>query len=174
MGAAPLYQVSYAAQPAASEYELKAVYLYNFLQFVTWPETDDPVLKDGVKVIGVVGESPFGRALDELQSNVRNERMSPVRVVFYGPYREGLNLSRCHLLFVTGSEKRHFSKIVSSLKGTSVLTVADTESFLSSGGMVALVNSQGKIRWMINRPPAERAGLRFRAQMLSIALRVLE
>lgn len=165
-------QVSYG-EPQAQEYELKAVYLYNFTQFVQWPESKRPSA-DGAMVIGIVGESPFGDALKKLQENVRKNGMKSIRIVNYGQYREGIDIDACHLLFVSASEKKNFKKIIADLKDAPVLTVADTGSFLSAGGMIDLVQSKGKIRWMINRIAANRAGLRLSAQLLSIAIKVMD
>src|SRR5450432_2322261 len=61
-----------SAQPTASaEYQLKAVFLFRFAQFVEWParafrEPTAPL------VIGVLGEDPFGAYLDDL---VRGEKI---------------------------------------------------------------------------------------------------
>jgi hypothetical protein len=166
-------QVSYAEQKVAQEYELKAVYLYNFLQFIQWPESQRMLSKDGAMVIGIVGESPFGSAFEELEATIPKTGKKPIKVIYYGPYREGLNMRNCHILFVSASEKKNFAKIIADLRGSPVLTVADTEGFLSAGGMIELVKAQGKIRWTINRPQADEAGLRFSAQLLSLAVRVV-
>jgi hypothetical protein len=170
--AVPMQQVSYGEQKVAQEYELKAVYLYNFLQFIQWPESHRMLSKDGAMVIGIVGESPFGEAFEELEATIRKAGKKPVRVTYYGPYREGLNMRNCHILFVSASEKKNFVKIITDLRGLPVLTVADTEGFLSAGGMITLVKTQGRIRWMINRTQADEAGLRFSAQLLTLAVKV--
>ncbi|MBI5633666.1 MAG: YfiR family protein [Nitrospirae bacterium] len=172
--AAPLQRVSYAQQQAVKEYELKAVYLYNFLQFVQWPDSKSVVSKDGTMVIGIVGESPFGTALEDLQSDIQKSGMKPVRIVHYGDYEADMDLTTCNLLFVSSSEKGNFRKIVAGLGNAPVLTVADSENFLLSGGMINLVRSGGKIRWSINRTAADRAGLRFSSQLLSIAVKIVE
>ena len=171
--AAPLQKVSYDGQQKVQEYELKAIYLYNFLQFVQWPDSQLSLSKDGSVVIGIVGESPFGEALEELQANVRKNGMKPVRIIHYGPYHEGLNLRNCNLLFVSSSEKHNFSAIIADVMNAPVLTVAETESFLSYGGMISLVKNNEKIRWIINRPAVEKTGLRCSVQLLSIAVKVL-
>lgn len=158
----------------AQEYDLKAVYLYNFLQFVQWPASHKSPSSDGAMVIGIVGESPFGNALNNLQENLLKNGMKPIRVVYYGHFREGMNLEECHLLFVCASEKKSFRRIVATLRDTSVLTVADTESFLAAGGMITMVQNQAKIRWLINRAAASRTGLRLSPQLLSIALKVVD
>ncbi len=170
----PLQRVSYAEQQSVREYELKAVYLYNFLQFVQWPDTKRPLSREGIMVIGIVGESPFGEALSSLQADVRRSGMKQVRIIHYGHYQDQMDFSECHLLFVSGSERGNFRRIISRLKDAPVLTVADTENFISAGGMINLVQSGGKIRWTINRAAADRAGLRLSAQLLTIAVRVVE
>src|SRR5688572_2456800 len=59
------------AQPApAKEYQVKAVFLYNFAQFVEWPTTAFPTAETPL-VIGVLGDDPFGGYLDE---TVRGEK----------------------------------------------------------------------------------------------------
>lgn len=125
-------------------------------------------------VIGIVGESPFGEALKALQADVQRNGMKPVRIIQYGPYQEHMDFRECHLLFVGLSEKGNFKRIIARLKDSPVLTVADTENFIASGGMINLVQTGGKIRWMINRAAADRAGLRFSAQLLTIAVKVVE
>ncbi|MBA4373303.1 MAG: hypothetical protein C0402_10650 [Thermodesulfovibrio sp.] len=174
VSAVPLQRVSYAEQPSVREYELKAVYLYNFLQFVQWPESRRTVSKDGAMVIGIVGESPFGEALADLQADVRRSGMKPVRIIQYGPYQDHMDFGECHLLFVSQTEKGNFRRIIARLKDSPVLTVADTENFISAGGMINLVQSGGKIRWTINRAASDRAGLRLSAQLLTIAVRIVE
>ncbi|TLY91327.1 MAG: YfiR family protein [Gammaproteobacteria bacterium] len=49
-----------AAQPV-SEYQLKAVFLFNFAQFVEWPPAALP-RESAPFVIGVLGKDPFGAA----------------------------------------------------------------------------------------------------------------
>src|SRR5260370_17228193 len=47
-----------APTPTSPEYQLKAVFLFNFAQFVEWPPTAFPEAKAPL-VIGVLGEDPF-------------------------------------------------------------------------------------------------------------------
>src|SRR6476646_7724323 len=57
-----------AQEAAPSEFQLKAVFLYNFAKFVDWPpgafaSPNDPF------IIGVAGEDPFGPYLDDAVRN---------------------------------------------------------------------------------------------------------
>jgi len=71
---------------APTEYQVKAVFVYNFSRFVEWPPQaftapDEPF------VIGILGGDPFGERLDEA---VRGERIDqhplPVKSAIAGFY----------------------------------------------------------------------------------------
>src|ERR1700712_1267339 len=66
---------------ASREYQLKAVFLYNFAQFTDWPADAFAGDKSPI-VIGVLGGDPFGPALDD---TVRGEtvRGHPLLVEHY-------------------------------------------------------------------------------------------
>lgn len=163
-----------AAEQRVGANELKAVYLYNFLQFVQWPEPRRGAAPASPPTIGVLGDTPLNRTLEELQATLGESGKGPIRVIRFGPHREGLDLGSCQLLFVGASESGQFDRIIGALRNSPVLTVADAGGFLESGGMIALVESEGRLRWMVNRAAAEKAGLRFNAQLLRLAIKVLE
>lgn len=169
--AAPSPPPSYGEQRVEAN-ELKAVYLYNFLQFVQWPRARRGTSPETL-VLGLLGDTPLDRSLAALQSTLSASGKRPIRVIHLGPYREGTELGSCHLLFLGESERQNFRAVVDRLGASPVLTVSDATDFLDYGGMIALVEHEGRLRWMINRVPAERAGLRFNAQMLRLAIRVL-
>src|SRR5450759_2091560 len=57
-----------SAQTAISdEYQIKAVFLFNFAQFVEWPARVFPA-SEAPLVIGILGDDPFGAYLDDLVS----------------------------------------------------------------------------------------------------------
>ena len=161
-------------QLITTEYQLKAVYLYNFPHFVKWPKSAGAPDTAGPFIIGVVGKSPFGDALAEIKSSLPGAKQKEIAIIPYGPYRQGMDLSRCHLLFVSASEHKNFLSIVTDLMGKPVLTVADHTAFLAAGGMINLVSYRGKIRWEINREPVQRAGLRLNAKLLAIAVNIVD
>jgi hypothetical protein len=160
--------------PAESptEYELKAIYLYNFIQFVQWPRDKCPASGGSPREIGILGDSAFEPVLRALQEKLETKDQH-LTLTFYGPYREGMNLSNCCLLFINASEKQNLAHILDSLKNKPVLTVADSEGFADRGVMITLVSHRNKIRWAINREPVERAGLRLSAKLLDIAVKVI-
>jgi len=153
------------------EYDLKAVYLYNFLHFVEWPPE---VARSRGKsmVIGVLGESAILDSLEKLKLSLTEKQAKLITIKNFGAYEDNQDLTVCHLLFIDASEEKNMSRILGVLEGAPVLTVADTEDFPDEGGMIALVPRRDKVRWIINRTPAERAGLRLSSQLLKIAVSV--
>jgi YfiR/HmsC-like len=152
------------AQDALSEYQVKAAYLFNFLKFVEWPEESfaDPLAPI---VIGVVGEDPFGNALPQVViGKTVQGRDLVIRI-----YRPGEDLRGVHILFISASERKRLPIILSSLRGSSVLTVADIAGFLDAGGMIQFLNENGRVRFAINVDATSRAKLKMSSKLLSLA-----
>jgi hypothetical protein len=171
--AAPLQHIAFSQEQHIQEYELKAVYLYNFLHFTHWPTS--PGAEDaGPMVIGIVGKSPFGNAVEALKISLEITGKPSISIKEFGPYRPGMDLSACNILFVSASEVKKFQKIINSLQQAPVLTVADTKNFIKSGGMINMVKHKGKIRWVINRTATANANLRISSQLLKIAVKTVD
>lgn len=155
-----------------SEYELKAIYLYNFLKFVKWPDEPCNLHKGQSHRISVLGDSPFNQVLLVLQEKLKTNDKE-LHLTFYGPYRKNMELSPCSLLFITESERDNLPVILNQLKGKPVLTVADADSFLNQGVMITLVSLKNKIRWEVNRQPVNESRLKLSAKLLDIAVKVI-
>lgn len=161
--------------PTVGQEPLKAVYLYNFLQFVSWPNDHLPEDQPLVKVIGVLGDAGIRKALEEVSATLANKKQGNImRVRWYGEYVEGMELGDCHILFVGASERHNFPAILASLKQRPVLTVSDVAPFLRAGGMITLQADQNRLRYHINLKEATAAGLRLSSQLLKTAIEVRE
>lgn len=150
-----------AQTPAAMEYQIKAVFLFNFAQFIDWPPNAFTDAQSPL-VIGVLGEDPFGNFLDEL---VRGEKVNN-RPLEIQRYRKVEQIKACHILFVSHSEGPNLDEIFSGLRGRSILTVGDIEGFALHGGMIRFVNEKNKIRLRINLDASKAAGLTMSSKLL--------
>ncbi len=149
------------AAPISAEYQVKAVFLFNFAQFVEWPprafqKNNAPL------VIGVLGEDPFGTYLDDL---VRGEKVGE-RPLLIRRYPHGDEPGDCHILFVCRSETKDLEKILAQLHDRSVLTVSDVDAFTRQGGMVRFVTENGKIRLRINVEASKASHLTISSKIL--------
>ncbi len=153
--------------PTVPEYQLKAVFLFNFAQFVDWPE-EAFANAQAPLVIGVLGEDPFGAYLDDL---VQSERIGE-RPIVIRRFRRPQDVIGCHILFVSRNQAAHFDRIAPELKVRNLLTVGDTDSFNRQGGLVRFVTEGGKIRLRINAEAAKRCGLTISSKLLRWAILV--
>lgn len=165
VGMAVSFRVS-AQSPEVTEYEVKAVFLSHFAEFIEWPRERFYSPKDPI-MIGILGRDPFGEILDRAVSGIM------VKERFLRVERIGLGeVPRCHILFIGASEEGRLAGILRSLEGQAVLTVSDIEGFGDQGGMIHLVLVGKKVRFAVNKRAAERAGLTISSQLLKLAVRV--
>jgi hypothetical protein len=143
------------------EYQLKAVFLFNFAQFVEWPPSAFPNSQTPL-VIGILGEDPFGTYLDE---TVRGETVHD-RPLVVRRYRNVQEIATCHILFISRREDRRIRGILDSLRGRSVLTVSDADRFATRGGMIRFVTDHKRIRFRINLEAARAASLILSSKLL--------
>jgi hypothetical protein len=148
-----------AAPP--SEYQLKAVFLYNFAQFVEWPAEAFPSSKAPF-VIGVVGEDPFGEDLD---AAVRGESVMGHPLVVKR-YRSIRDVEPCQILFIGASELSRLDRILGSLERRAVLTVSDIDQSAERGAVIQFTNVQNRLRLRINVAAAKAAGLTISSKLL--------
>jgi hypothetical protein len=146
------------------EYQIKAVFLFNFTQFVEWPEAAFPT-PDGPFVIGIIGRDPFGTYLQE---TVQGEKMQghPLVVKRIQSPDEAVN---CHILFVNASDKADIQLIVEKARDKPVLTVGDAPNFAAQGGMIRFLKEDNKIRIQINLEATRQANVMISSKLLNLA-----
>lgn len=159
--ALPLVASLPASAAAPTEYQVKAVFLFNFSQFVDWPPAAFARPRSPITIC-VLGHDPFGAALDDIvQGEIVNGR--PLEVQRYRTVEE---LGDCHILFIDRSEQSRFGEILAQLDGRSVLTVGDVDGFARRGGMIRFVTVGNKIRLRVNLDAAQAAGLTISSKLL--------
>ena len=147
-----------------SEYVIKAGFIYNFAKFVEWPD-DAFASGDGAFVIGVLGNFRFGVSLSEAVTG-KTVRGRKIKIQILKPHD---NLRECHILFVSGSDKKRLIEILSPLRGASVLTVGESDEFLEAGGTIRFRVDDERVRFEVNLSGAESARLRMSSQLLAAA-----
>jgi hypothetical protein len=151
------------AQTASKEYQIKAAFLFNFAQFVEWPVTvltnaDEPF------AIGVLGEDPFG---DALEQTVQGETINGHKIVVKRAQRLN-DLANCQIIFISKSEKGRLKEIMTGIDSNAVLTVSEIDGFAADGGIINFYLDGNKVHFEINPAIARRAGLKVSSQLLSL------
>jgi hypothetical protein len=150
-----------AQTPPSKEYSVKAVFLFNFAQFVEWP-SDAFASGQTPLIIGILGDDPFGAYLDQ---TVRGEKVNSHPLVVRRFHRVE-DITTCHVLFISRSEMNRLEQILNGLKGRNVLTVGDANGFAVEGGVIQLVTENNKIRMRINLGAAKAADLTISSKLL--------
>jgi hypothetical protein len=143
------------------EYDLEAAFLFHFAQFVQWPSEALPE-KNTPLTIGILGEDPFGKSLDEI---VANESVAGHKLLVRRLQRVS-QADSCHILFVSSSEKGRLDQILARVKRRSVLTVGETKQFAQRSGMIGFVVADKRLRLAINLAAANEAGLTISSKLL--------
>ncbi len=159
----PDTNLAQAQSDGSREYQIKAAFLFNFAQFVTWPRSSFPD-PDAPFCIGILGDDPFGPALDETihGEEIDRHRMAVVR----GQSID--DLKDCQMIFVSRSEEGRVGEILSELGSRPVLTISEVESFTRSGGDINFYLSDGKVHFEINASSAQHCGLKISSQLLNL------
>jgi hypothetical protein len=150
-----------------TEYEVKAIYLYNFARFVEWPAKALPA-QDGSFTICVLGQDPFGPALN---ASLADEAIDGKSVVAKR-ISAAQDAVSCRVLFISSSEDPRLNQILAALDDTSVLTVSDIPHFTRRGGMVQFILEGNRVRFAVNLTPTEHAGLTLSSELLKLAVTV--
>jgi hypothetical protein len=154
----------YAQSEGSREYQIKAAFLFNFTQFVTWsapacPDTDAPL------VIGVLGEDRFGATLEDLTRGVTVNGRA-VAVERHASLQE---VGTCQILFVSASEAERLPAVFDGLVGRSILSVGESPGFADRRGVIGLSLVNNRLRLEINTMAAEAANLTISSKLLRLA-----
>ncbi len=148
----------------SKEYQIKAVFLFNFTQFVEWPVTafSEP---NAPFVIGILGADPFGPYIDE---TVRGENLNGHPLVVKR-FKTTDEVDLCHIMFVNVSDRDDIKTAFEKVKGQPILTVGDVASFTKQGGMIRFITENNKTRIRINLEAAKGADLTISSKLLKLA-----
>jgi hypothetical protein len=152
--------VTRAQAQSLEERSAKAAFMLKLVNFVQWPSEAGHDL-----VIGFIGADATGDALERLAMGKSvNGRGIVVR-------RLGVDgdLKACQVIFVGASERKNLPLVLERLRGTSALTVGESDGFGQHGGIVNLLLNEGRIRFEVNPHAAERAHLQISSRLLALA-----
>lgn len=149
-----------------SEPALKAVYLHRFSAYVEWPPIADP---PAYFLIGVVAPGPV---VEEMRRATTALTVDSRRVVIRG-VQDAADLDEVQILYIAPGYLLMTKTLISNLRFPT-LVVTDEPTGLASGGVINFVRVGANIRFEASVAAAQARGLRLRAGLLSIAVRVID
>lgn len=154
---------SFLSAASYKDSQVKAVYLFNFINYVKWP-----IEKQSTNLC-VIGSDSVGFSLALISEKSGNDYGNiEVEKRDYNSH-----LDDCHIIFIGKSIKDRLGKILYTLGKTPALTVSDISGFIESGGMVGFLKKDGNLKIEINIKNVKNVNLKVGSPLLKIANRVL-
>lgn len=151
-------------EPLYEESFVKATYIINFLDFISWQ--DDKKDDEDIDIC-VIGDDSIGASLALIisSSNITNVNIEKA------DYDNRLDL--CEIVFLSKSHARDLERILFILNSKPVLTVSDIDGFIDKDGLIGFKIIDETIRIEINKTIADKLGLVFNSKLLQVAMRVI-
>ncbi|NOQ13850.1 MAG: DUF4154 domain-containing protein [Methyloprofundus sp.] len=147
---------------------LKVLYTYKFGKFTQWPDDKLNATNKHFQYC-ILGENPFSQKDLNMISGKSVQGLPLAIEVFDSGLVPQEVLARCHLVFISRSEKRRLATILSSLKKLPVLSISDMTEFSAQGGMITLIESEGKLHFQINPDALQQAHISMSSKIMELA-----
>ncbi|MCQ8115878.1 YfiR family protein [Methylomonas rosea] len=154
---------SSAAPLALEQYTVLAALTLNFARFTQWPEQAFVNSGNNLQVC-LVGDNVLLQSFDSISGKAVGDRV--IKIINSDKLR---NLNQCHILFLSELPNIVLSQVFLDTRQYPVLTIGEEADFIGSGGMVAMVNTDGKIQLHINLSLVKSSGLTISSSLLRLA-----
>lgn len=144
-----------------SEYDYKAAFIERFTRFIEWPEE----FEDDTFRVGVFGKNPFNSSLDELFNDIKIKNQN-VKLIYTKDLED---LSKANLVFISGSEKKRLTEILSVITKEPILIISDQKGFCEMGVYINMFLDDNYIRYEINQDAIEKSGLKVSSLLMGSA-----
>lgn len=144
------------------DYQIKGDFIYNFATFIDWPESLGKsivmcvaVPQQAMKYFSILDGKPVG----DKQLVVRH--LSPDD-----------SAEDCRILYVADSESDDLEDWLSEIQDENVLTVAESDTWLSKGVIVVMQVQDGRVVFDVNMDAARGEEIRINSRLLRLARRI--
>ena len=155
-----------AQTPSSVEANIKAVFLFNFAKYVTWPTVGiGERSPTGIRICVTADDTFFTLLKSAVEGeDVDGKPLEPLALT-------GLDEARsCHILFVGDANSPDGKAWLTAVRGHQVLTVGNGP--LNDETVIAFIREDNRIRFDINRAAAGRHQLAVSAKLLRLARQV--
>lgn len=148
------------------EYEVKAAYVFNFVNASAWPPAAFSSPTAPFQVC-LAESNPFAGLLNQ---TFQNEQVNghPVVVSLVKTPNE---VAACHLLFIPDGADAS-GALQKAAASAPVLTIGESRAFRKRGGIITFVLDSDRIRFDVNRQEAARTGVALSSKVLRVARQV--
>jgi hypothetical protein len=156
------------AEEGATEYQIKAAFLYKFLAYVEWPQANNPWPSEAL-VIGVVGSN----ALAEELTGIIARRSAPNHPIAVRKFQGVQSTDGLHVLFIGKGAAALTEEMLRGTNARPVLTVTESEAAFALGSVINFVIEADRVRFDVALQRAERNNIKISSRLLSVARKVV-
>lgn len=148
-----------------TEDQIKAVYLFNFAEFIRWPESAFSEHPEAFHFCALNEQSAIIRMLKK----VIDGKTAGGRKLVFRRINGKDDWNGCQLLYFHADEQSKLAGLLPELKGRNLLTVGDKEDFVKNGGMIGIARQSKNLHLFINVQHLKQANLKASAKLLRLA-----
>lgn len=151
-----------AASPA--EQQVRAQFVYNFANFVEWPESAfaDPRAPLKICLFGQVDFAPYLAPYDGVSVGARQLQVVQARTL--DEVRAG-----CHILYLGDDQRVQLPSFWQHIHHMYVLSLGERRAFAEQGGIIMILRSHDRLQFEVNIENALNQGLFLDSDLLSLA-----
>lgn len=145
-----------------SKQENKAAFVYNFIQFVTWPAEKTTL------TLGIIGNNEFTSIL---KSKLANQKIGNRGIIIIH-YPDNQTQFKCDVIFIANDSKLNIAIILDEIKNKSILSIGELDGFCLKGGIINFVEGDnGNYFFEINKIRATEEKIIISSKLLKLALK---
>jgi hypothetical protein len=162
--AAPIQAAPSQPPPVSSQYDVQAVYLFDFAKFVRWPVGAEQETLN----FCIAGKKVYADTLTKIVAGEQiDSHPLAVRLVEHPEDEAG-----CDILFIDATAQEPLDSLLAAALGKPILTVSDMPGFLDQGGMIQFLLIDNRVRFSVDLRPVGRSGLSLNSELLKVAVKV--
>lgn len=143
-------------------YQIKASYIYNFLQFVRFSNSS---ISDQINVC-IIGKNKFGQALNPLKGAETPQGEITVTMLEY--VTDPIQVASCQVVYVVGSDAAFSQSVLDKINKEKVLSIGEFPAFIAMGGYIELFLENDSIHFRVNQKLVGHTQFKVAAQLLSL------
>jgi len=151
---------TYAGEPLKADiHDMKAAYIFNFIRFTDWPDSDTG---QGIN-LKIVDANQVGSVLQAIADKPVAQRIA----LHVEACSDEPCLRQASALFV-GKSSDDYRRLLAMFDRRPILTMSDIPGFARHGGMIEIKYDHKKLTFIVNIQEVRRAGLYISAQLLQL------
>ena len=157
-------QPAQGSEKQEREQQAKALFLYNFANFVEWPDEAFTAPDDPIRLC-LFGDIPFVSFLKKVDGTLIGERRLDIqKATRIEQIDEG-----CHILFVGDEQRVLLPEFWKQIKYLYVLSVGEQTEFTERGGIINILRTTDRVQFAVNISNAIANGLFISSDLLALA-----